>query len=359
MSPRPDLGYVFGPEGRRLAGSGGPLLDPPAPADEPLPIVEREPPIEEHTPPHPQEEEPMTTTALATPDDPGALAHVPRNLENMFTAEDWALMSPEDRQQAVEFFREEQRTTTEGLSITFPKIKYPTSGSSFWEIPSVEGETEAVKSFDGVVVFKQMVRGYWRPGPVSSTPPVCSSVDLIRPTEDSEEKQAATCAICRHSKFGSGLDERGQPTRGQACKQRLQTFLLLDSDGALDDIPTVISLPPTALSLFSSYAVLLHKAKLALVAVATTFGLTDAKNKSGTAYKQLTLKIGRRLTYPEMVRARKISDMFKAQMEKRGLMVDDDAHDPADDGRTIEGQVSKYDDGRPLADQLRGDRVPF
>jgi hypothetical protein len=352
FSPRPDLGYVYGPDGRRLAGTGGPMFEaPPAAAVETVTAPVLEEPIT-----HDQEEPPMPTadrpSVIATTSQDQALATVPRGLEEMFSAEEWALMPPEERAAAVAFFREEQRETTDGLDITFPRVPYPTSGSSFWEVPTASGEPEARKTLEGIVVYKQPTRAYWPlDAEVSKkNPPTCSSPDGITPLEG-EGKQAKTCGICPHARFGTGRDGHGQ-----ACKARLQTFVLMGDE----EIPTLVSLPPSALKTFSDYAVQLRKANSALLAVTTVFGLTDERSNAGISYKALTLKIGRKLTYAEMVRARKIRELFEAQMAKRGLQVDDETSSGG--GPVIDGEARRVvDDGRPLAEQLTGrpERVPF
>ena len=258
--------------------------------------------------------------ALVSTNSTQALAPMPPGLP--FGPEEWQIMTAEERTQAIAFFREEQRETTEGLDITFPRIPYPTSGASFFEVPSPTGEAQAVKTLEGIVVYKQMKRAYWPlEDAVGKNPPLCSSLDAVVPVE-SEGRQAITCAACQYSKFGTGKE-----SRGQACKQRLDTFLLLGTD----EIPTLLSLPPSALKAFSAYAVQLRKINSALLAVTTILGLTEAQSQGGIAYKALTLKIGRNLTFVEMEKARAIREAFEHQMARRGIAVDEAAgHEDAD-----------------------------
>ena len=78
-----------------------------------------------------------------------ALATIPHGLP--FSEDEWTALSPTEQEEAIAFFREETAATTEGVPITFSRVKYPTSGASFWEVPSVTGEAEAVKEVEGVV----------------------------------------------------------------------------------------------------------------------------------------------------------------------------------------------------------------
>jgi hypothetical protein len=249
-----------------------------------------------------------------------------------FSEDEWGAMSEIERRDAMVFFREETAATTEGLTVTFPRAKFPTSGSSFWEIPSPMGEPEAAKEIEGVVVFKQNTRAWWgdpKTGETSfeitNTAPTCSSLDGVTPVE-SVDKQAVTCAVCPHAKWDTGKEGRGQ-----ACKQRLQVFILRPGD----EIPTLISLPPTAIKPFSQYAVGLRQKKSALIATTTIFGLQKAKSSGGTDYTGIALRMGKPLTFLEMKAARAISDAFESAMAQRGIQVDEAAgeeHEPGAEG---------------------------
>ena len=263
-----------------------------------------------------EEVPPMTPSAPASST---ALATIPNGLP--FEETEWAAMSEVEKTEALTFFREESATTTEGLQVTFPRAKFPTSGSSFWELPSVTGEPEAAKEIEGVVVCKQNTRAWWMGADgatsfeITNTAPTCSSLDGIKPVE-SEDRQAETCLKCPHAQWGTGKEGRGQ-----ACKSRLNVFILRPGD----EIPTLISLPPTAIKPFGAYAVGLRQKKSALIAVTTIFGLQDAKSSGGTAYKGIALRMGKPLTFAEMKAARTISDAFEAAMRSRGIQVDEAA----------------------------------
>jgi len=258
-------------------------------------------------------------------------AQVPSLLANNISQNDWDAMPAEERLACYEFFQGEVKNTTENLDITFPRVKYPTSGSGVFEMPSPDGQPEYRPTLTGAVIFKQPVRAYWPIGdPISNNPPVCSSPDGIRPLADSSKKQSEYCVGCPQSVFGSGKE--GQ---GQACKARLNVFTLMDKDGVLDEIPTLISVPPSQLKAFSDYAVQVAKAKSSLLGQCTVFGLVDATNKQGVKYKGLTLKFGRKLQYNEMKRARDLGTLFMENMQRRGFVVEEADPDPG----TIDGHA--------------------
>lgn len=245
---------------------------------------------------------------------------LPKGLEGAFTPEEWAGMSADDRASALTLWKEESQETTRGVVVTFPRIKYPTSGSSFWEIPTADGEPQAERTIEGIVVFKQPVRAYWPLGAeVSNNPPTCASRDGVVP-DDMPGKQAKACAACPHAQWGSGKDGRGQ-----ACKARLNTFLLMEGQ----QIPYLVSLPPTALRTFGDFAVALRQRNVPLIGVTTVFSLTDEKSGGGIAYKGVALKIGRPLPFRETLAAKTMRDTFQEQMARRGITVDEAHEDEA------------------------------
>lgn len=248
---------------------------------------------------------------------------VPDFMKATIPQDDWDAMPLDERAAAIDFFRAEMAKTTEGLTITFPRIKYPTSGSGVFESPTATGTPEYLPAIEGVIIDKRVVRAYWPIGdPIANNPPTCSSPDGKVPLAG-PGRQADTCDTCRWSQFGTGKEQSGQ-----ACKQRINVFLLRDhAQGTLDEIPTLLSVPPSQLKVFSDFAVQVRKAKSTLLSNCTRFGLTDATSRSGVRFKGLALSLARKLTYAEMVEARKAADVFGEQMALRGL-ADVEEEDP-------------------------------
>jgi len=294
--------------------------------------------------------DPVTgTTAIVVPSHTGlAKKHdpllemaesktVPPILREHFTETDWGAMAVPDRMEALAFFAAEQAETTKGLIITFPQIKYPTAQAGVWVVPDATGTPQYRPTIGGVILFKQPVRAYWPiDKPLSNDPPMCSSPDGRKPDTPGPinpigGRQADTCAACPRSVFGTGKEGEGQ-----ACKARINTFNLMDQNGhdvkqplQLEEIPTLISVPPSQLKAFSEYAVQVRKSSTgSLLAWTTTFGLKDDKNKRGTEFKALVLSTGKKLTYEQMQTCRKISDSFADQFSRRGFVPEDAEEEP-------------------------------
>ena len=265
---------------------------------------------------------------------------VPTFMREVFSPEDWVAMDTRSRMEAIAFMQAEQAATTDGLDITFPKIKYPTAQAGVWVVPDATGTPQYRPTVAGVILFKQPVRAYWPiEKPLSNDPPMCSSPDGRKPDTpgpiDAEKgRQANWCAECPRSAFGTGKE--GQ---GQACKARINSFTLMDANGhdarqplELEEIPTLISVPPSQLRAFSEYAVQVRKTSVgSLLAHTTVFGLRDDRNKQGTEFKALVLSTGKKLTYEQMQACRKISDSFEDQFRRRGFVPDEEpGHAPGD-----------------------------
>lgn len=259
---------------------------------------------------------------------------VPNLLKEHFTDADWQALVPADRIEAVSFFLEEQGKTTQGLEITFPRIPYPSSSSGVWTVADASGQPQYKPTIGGVPIFKQGVRAFWPPDQaVSNNPPICSSPDGKTPDTpgpiSEEGRQSDSCLTCRQAVFGSG--KKG---RGQACKSRVNVFTLLDLNPKpadpnapleLEDIPTLISVPPSQLRTFSEYAVQVRKTipSGSLLSHTTVFGLHDDRNPDGVEYKALTLSTGKKLTYEQMRHCRDIANAFEEQFRKRGFVQDE------------------------------------
>ena len=273
--------------------------------------------------------EPAPTQALAA-------IPVPRGLDTIFTPEAWGAMTPADRDDAIAFFQTEDAATTEGLAVTFPRWKFPTSGGTRFILDTEDPEAPELKEIAGVVVAKIPGRGYYEPGQAAAkgTPPLCASADGVAPdVSPSPASGAKTCAACPFSQWGSGKDGQGHATRGQACKYRIRAFFLRDSNA----VPEYISLPPTAGKPFAQYAVALKQLRLPMIAVETIFGLSKQVSGQGVEFSGLTLKVGRRLSFPEMRTARAIADQFEAHMRRTGLAVEETEGD--DHGGNGHGEV--------------------
>ena len=135
--------------------------------------------------------------------------------------------------------------------ITCRQIKVPSGGGLAFEVQGEdEGDAEPMKEIDGVILFTHRLSAYW-PGSFGSASnpedkiPTCSSMDgktgIVQAGDRSGE--IITCETCPYNQYGTGVDEKGNPSRGKACKNMRRIYLMMDGDPNF----YLLSVPPTSI----------------------------------------------------------------------------------------------------------------
>lgn len=159
------------------------------------------------------------------------------------------------------------------------RVKIPTGGQQFWSVETLEGEAEAVKSLDGIVVAWTDPRAFWKEKFGSSggnNPPDCSSDDGVIGMGD----PGGPCMRCPNAAFGTAVNDKGEPTDGQACKQ--MRLILLVRPGEL--LPTAVWLPPTSLKPIKKLFLKLTSQGKKFTDVELGFTLAVQQNKGGVDF---------------------------------------------------------------------------
>ena len=143
-----------------------------------------------------------------------------------------------------------------------PRVKMPSGGSTTWEVPALEGP-QAARAIEGIIVHWNTRRAYWQSKDTEGAPPDCSSNDGViglgwngtNPTGDTDEVRydanshaifkhdCASCPLGGDDAWGTATDAKGNPTRGKACKEVRQLFVLQPGEV----LPIVVSLSPTSI----------------------------------------------------------------------------------------------------------------
>src|SRR5262245_12695809 len=74
---------------------------------------------------------------------------------------EWQAMSENERRELLLWFAEEEQATTEGITVTFPRVKYPTSGTMYWQVPTAEGQLKPISEISMVVLAKAECRVFY------------------------------------------------------------------------------------------------------------------------------------------------------------------------------------------------------
>jgi hypothetical protein len=176
---------------------------------------------------------------------------------------------------------------TEGLDLSFDKIKIPSAGSTVFEVPGEEDDTDSVKEFSAVILHHHTLNAYYKTKYTGgNNPPDCGSFDGIT----GEGDPGGDCKSCPLNQFGSA-DEGA----GKACKNRRRIYVLREGEV----FPLLLSLPTGSLKEFTKYIKkLLSKGKRANMVV-TRFTLKKATSSSGVVYSQAQFTVDRPLSPQE------------------------------------------------------------
>lgn len=141
-----------------------------------------------------------------------------------------------------------------------------------------------VESFQGVIIAHHQANARFAEKEEGTenmnTPPLCSSIDgktglLV------ETGELIQCENCPYNQFGSCGN-------GKACKNMHRLYILVQGC----PIPVTLTLPPTSLELWRSYALMdVAAAGLDVNEVVTEFSLTDMVNDAGQKYCIVNFKL--------------------------------------------------------------------
>ena len=163
------------------------------------------------------------------------MAIVPRDVT------DPTQLTPE---QQIALLEEEAKITLSGIDYRPRRLVIEPRFRKFTDAAT----EDAVESIEGVVIFSQKVRGFWVEG---TRAPICSSTDARHGVVSPEGQEQLNwtqmeCAKCPLNRFGSN------PMKGNDnwCKEMRRLFIV----GQDDSLPFLLTLPPTSIGNFDSYA---------------------------------------------------------------------------------------------------------
>jgi hypothetical protein len=125
--------------------------------------------------------------------------------------------------------------------------------------------------FTGIILKETPVNMFYKTRYEKAKPvnPDCWSLGGLVPDSAVAEKQNADCPSCPQNRFGTGTDEKGQKTKGKACRNARRLVLMIDGV----DMPVIMSLPPTTIKPFNAYLKMLssNQPPVPMFAVHTLF----------------------------------------------------------------------------------------
>jgi len=228
-------------------------------------------------------------------------------------------MTPAEIMEFAQFFVQEMETSREGAVLRPSRIKINKDACAF-----IDPSGQNIEELKGVIVYKQITRGYWLRD-ADDNVPECSSVNgTTGVTRDGQERN---CANCPMNQWGSGEDEAGNATAGKACKEMRRVFMVLPGY----QLPAYLSLPPTSLRNFDDYISARLTKGLADVAAETVITLTPEKGGK-YSYAVARFRLGDPVPPKEMMRFAKMRSALMQAAKEMGVdeadyMQDDDPID--------------------------------
>ena len=179
------------------------------------------------------------------------------------------------------------------------RVKVPGGGGLTWEI----GDDESSKVLEGIIVHWRDGNAYWEESFDSTgggTPPDCSSQDGIV----GKGTPGGPCGKCPFNEFGSGMDAKGKPTKGKACKNFRVLFMIRPEEL----LPIAVIVPPTSLREVRRYFMRLASRAIPYHNLVTQLTLEKTKSEQGIAYAKIKASPGTRLSKEEMTAIKSYSD---------------------------------------------------
>ncbi len=166
------------------------------------------------------------------------------------------------------------------------RVSIPGSGAAHWSVPDLNGEPEAVKELEGVVILHGDRRAFWDISYEDSgggSPPDCNSLDGRsgfgwRRGMTEGQQCAQACKPCPLSQWGSNSDDKED--NQQACSNRKLLFFLRQGDL----IPLCIDLAPTSVKPFNRFMLRLAGRMLPAYGVVLGLKLIQEDSRTGVKY---------------------------------------------------------------------------
>lgn len=141
-----------------------------------------------------------------------------------------------------DFTAEELAEDMEGLSMSFTRIKIPSGGGRFFEIPTDDPDNpESSTTLEGVILHHHAHCAYWlENSDEEDNKPLCSSFD----GKTGIGTPGGTCATCQLNTYGTAAKGAGK-----ACKNMRVIYLLRSGEY----LPIQLNLPPTSIKPFKDF----------------------------------------------------------------------------------------------------------
>ena len=250
------------------------------------------------------------TTALAT-------------LDTFSIANRYEGMDPE----MMEELADEMNDLDPESGITCRKIKIPSGGGLAYEVQGEEEtDVEYMKEINAVAVFTHRANGFWAGAygdDDQNKAPVCSSIDGKTGIRiDSGE--VISCETCPLNQFGSATDQKGEPSKGKACKNMRRLYLMMDNDPNF----YLLTVPPTSIKDVNKQLAKIMAGGTPYTGLVLKLTLEKTKNAAGVDYSKVVISKAGLLPPAVSAIAKEMRRQIKEQYQSVAITSEDYAAAP-------------------------------
>lgn len=215
------------------------------------------------------------------------------------------------------------------------RIKFPSGGMMAFSVDDTDTLKPPVKA---IIAVSQKARAFWPAKDTAGQPPLCASPDgmfgIFDPASEQvkaaltmpyrhpalaevEEGKAAGpwgCAECPMAQWGSGNG------RGQACKSLRRLIVLVEGW----TMPAIMTLPPTSIKAFDTYASAMARSRGSAYFTAwTRIELVQETNPAGIKFSVAKFGVDKPLTDGELAAVIDVRHQFAELVRTLGIVADD------------------------------------
>ena len=202
-------------------------------------------------------------------------------------------------------------------------IKLPAGGGFAYEVQGDDDDdVEYLKEITGVIIFTHRANGFW-PGSYGSGDdgnkiPLCSSMDG-KTGMRTDTGEIVTCESCPYNQFGSAADEKGNQSRGKACKNMRRLYIMRDGNPNI----YLLTVPPTSIKEVNRQLTKIMGNGIPYTGLIVGLKLEKATNANGIAYSKVVIEKKGLLPAEAAAKAKELRRQIKDKYQSLAITMDD------------------------------------
>lgn len=240
------------------------------------------------------------------------------NVDTFSIANRYEGMSPE----LMAELEDEMNDLDPESGITCRKIKIPSGGGLAYEVQGEdESDVDYKKEINAVVVFTHRVNGFWTGAygdDDQNKAPVCSSIDG-KTGMNTETGEITSCETCPFNQFGSASDQKGNQSKGKACKNMRRIYMMMDGDPNF----YLLTVPPTSIKDVNKQLAKIIAGGTPYTSLVLKFTLEKTRNAAGIEYSKVVIGKAGLLPAAVSATAQEMRRQIKEQYQSMAITFDD------------------------------------